>query len=78
MDTDGTASQELLRVFYFKESLRERSVRILRCLIRSEEATSAVEYAVVLSLVVVACIVAIVALGETAYDAMWEVADALD
>lgn len=53
-------------------------VNRFRNLILSEEASSAVEYAVVLALIVVVCIVAITAVGEAAYDAIWAAAEALE
>lgn len=43
-----------------------------------EGATSAVEYAVMLALIVVVAIVAIVGLGEAAYDALWDAVEALE
>ena len=43
-----------------------------------EQATSAVEYAVMLSLIVVVCIVALVGLAEAAYDALWDAVEALE
>ena len=49
-----------------------------RNLILSEEATSAVEYAVGLALIIVVCIVAITAVGEAAYDALWDAVEALE
>lgn len=46
--------------------------------ISSDEAASAVEYAMMLALIVVVCIVAITAVGEAAYDVLWDVAESLE
>ncbi len=50
----------------------------LRRLIRKEEAATVVEYAVMLALIIVVCVVSISALGESVYDALWDAADALE
>ncbi|MEM6690230.1 MAG: hypothetical protein AAF664_12425 [Planctomycetota bacterium] len=62
----------------FAISSRGISMEFLRRLIDDEQATSAVEYAVLLSLIVVVCLVAITAIGESAYDAMWDVVEILE
>lgn len=53
-------------------------MNLLRNFVAREDAASAVEYAVLLSLIIVVCFSAITALGDAAYDAIWDVADALD
>lgn len=50
----------------------------LKRLLLDEQATSAVEYAVLLALIVVVCISAITSIGDAAYDALWEVTESLD
>jgi len=56
-----------------------RNIQIyLRPLLSEDQASSAVEYAVVLALIVVVCAVAAAGLGEAAYDALWDVAEALE
>lgn len=49
-----------------------------RQLLKSEDGTSAVEYAMVLALIVVVCIGAITTIGESMHDAMWDVAESLE
>ncbi len=44
----------------------------------SEEASSAVEYVVILSLIVAVCLVAVMAVGEAAYGALWDAVEALE
>jgi len=56
----------------------EAFVSDFRSFMFSEEATSAVEYAVVLALIVVVCIIAIMAVGENAFVAFWDVVEALE
>lgn len=43
-----------------------RSVEIVRAFLRREDGPTAVEYAVMLSLIIVVCLVAITALGKNA------------
>ena len=43
-----------------------RSVEIVRAFLRGEDGPTAVEYAVMLSLIIVVCLVAITALGKNA------------
>ena len=47
-------------------------------LLASEDASSAVEYAVMLALIVVVCIVAITAAGDVAYEALWDTVRGLE
>ena len=53
-------------------------MHLLRRLICCEKASSVVEYAIMIAVIVVVCIIAITALGEAAYDALWEAVEALD
>lgn len=50
---------------------------ILR-LLQNDDATSAVEYAVLLALIVAVCLTVVMTLGEASYDALWDVVEALD
>ena len=54
------------------------SMRILTRFLKEETATSAVEYAVILALIVAVCVVAITELGNASYDALWDVVEALE
>ena len=47
-------------------------------LLSSEEGTTAVEYAILLSLIITGCIVAITAVGEAAYDTLWDAVEAME
>ena len=42
-----------------------------------DQGVSAVEYCVLIALIVVFCVTAITAIGDAAYDALWDAADAL-
>ncbi|MEM6470067.1 MAG: Flp family type IVb pilin [Planctomycetota bacterium] len=53
-------------------------MRFIRNLTCDKEASSAVEYSVLLALIVAACVVAIATIGQSAYDAMWEVVEVLE
>jgi pilus assembly protein Flp/PilA len=44
----------------------------------SETGTSAVEYAVMLALIIVVCLVALDSLGRASYEALWQVVDVLE
>lgn len=50
----------------------------VRVLLRGEEGTSAVEYAMVLALIIVVCIGAVTTLGESMHSAMWDVVESLE
>jgi pilus assembly protein Flp/PilA len=49
-----------------------------RSFLLDEDASTAVEYAVMLALIVAVCVVSITAVGEAAYEALWDAVEVLD
>ncbi|MEM9368667.1 MAG: Flp family type IVb pilin [Planctomycetota bacterium] len=56
----------------------KRIVQSIRSLTRDESGVSAVEYAMLLALIVMACVVSAGAIGDAAHGAMWDVVETLE
>ena len=68
-----------IRFSFTNESqLSSIAMKVLYRLLRVDEGTSAVEYAILLALIVSVCVVAVTELGNSSYHAIWDVVDALE
>jgi len=53
-------------------------MRALLSILKDEDGPTAVEYAVMLALIIVVCSTVVQSVGNAAYDSLWEVVEVLD